>query len=97
MTHLESTLVFISSAIGRQAYGQCDIFLYMKPTVATQATLFNKVQEIFPPEGRAHTTTFDGLVVDHRFEWKIAQTANAATMQVRSDDPTIFTGECSTA
>ena len=30
-----STLIFISSAIGRQAYGHCDRFLYRKPTVAT--------------------------------------------------------------
>ena len=32
----------------------------------------------------AHTTAFDGPVVDHWVEWKIAQTVNASTMQDRS-------------
>ena len=33
-----------------------------------------------------HIIAFDGPVVDHCLEWKIAQTANAPTVQVRSDD-----------
>ena len=34
-----------------------------------------------------HTTAFDGPLVNHEFEWKIAQTANASTGQDRWDDP----------
>ena len=34
----------------------------------------------------AHITTFDGLVVDHWLDWKIAQTANAPAVQDQSDD-----------
>ena len=40
-----------------------------------------------------HTTAFDGLVVDHSLEWKIAQIANASTIQDRSaiqEDPNLF-------
>ena len=40
-----------------------------------------------PLDRIADTTAFDGPVVDHWFEWKIAQTANAPDMQARSDDP----------
>ena len=32
----------------------------------------------FPTDSTAHTTDFDGPVVDHWMEWKITQTANAA-------------------
>ena len=38
----------------------------------------------FPTARTAHTTAFEGPVVDHWMEWKIAQTANASTMQDRS-------------
>ena len=44
----------------------------------------------FSIDRTAHTTAFDGPVVDHWLEWKIAQTANASAMQDRSamqDDP----------
>ena len=34
----------------------------------------------------ADTTTFDGPVVDHWYEQKIAQTANASAVKDRSDD-----------
>ena len=38
----------------------------------------------FPTDRTAHTTTFDGPVMDHWLEWKIAQIANTSTMQDRS-------------
>ena len=34
----------------------------------------------FPTDRTAHTTAFNGSVVDHWLEWKIAQTANASTL-----------------
>ena len=40
-----------------------------------------------------HTTAFDGPVVDHWMEWKIAQTANAPAMQDPStmqEDPNLY-------
>ena len=44
----------------------------------------------FPTDRTVHTTTFDGPVVEHWLEWKIAQTGNAPTIQDRStmqEDP----------
>ena len=38
----------------------------------------------FPPDRTAHITAFDGLVMDHWSECKIAQTANGSVMQDRS-------------
>ena len=35
----------------------------------------------FPTDSTAHTTAFDGPVVDHWLEQKIAQTANASAME----------------
>ena len=40
-----------------------------------------------PTDRITHTTTFDGPVVDHWLERKMAQTVNASTVQDRSDDP----------
>ena len=40
----------------------------------------------FPTERTAHTTCFDGPVVDHWLGRKIAQTENASVMQ---DDPNL--------
>ena len=40
----------------------------------------------FPTDRKAHTTAFDGPVVDYWLEWKIAQTANASAVWDRSDD-----------
>ena len=37
----------------------------------------------FPTDRTAHTTAFDGSVMDHWLEWKIVQTANAPAMQDR--------------
>ena len=45
----------------------------------------------FPIDRTANTTAFDAPVVDHWFERKIAQTANAPTMQAwLDDDPNIY-------
>ena len=47
----------------------------------------------FPTDRITHTTTFDGPVVDHWLEWKIAQTENASTMQDQSamrEDPNLY-------
>ena len=47
----------------------------------------------FPTDRTAHTTAFDGLVVDHWLERKIAQTENASAMQDQSamqEDPNIY-------
>ena len=53
----------------------------------------NKQQGIFymhfPPDRTVHTTAFEGPVVDHWLEGKIAQTTNAHIMQARSDDPNL--------
>ena len=38
----------------------------------------------FPTDRTTHTTYFDGPVVDHWLERKIAQTVNVSTMQDRS-------------
>ena len=38
----------------------------------------------YPTDGISPTTAFDGPVVDHRPEWKIAQNANASAMQDQS-------------
>ena len=50
-----------------------------------EATLSYKQKGIFyrhfPTDSIAHITSFDGPVVDHWLEWKIAQTVNASTMQ----------------
>ena len=46
----------------------------------------------FPTDRTAHTTPFDGPVVDHWLEQKISQTSNASTMQDRSamqEDPNL--------
>ena len=40
----------------------------------------------FPIDRTAHTTSFDGPVVDHGLDQKITQTANTSAMQARSDD-----------
>ena len=40
----------------------------------------------FPTDRTEHATAFDGSVVDHWLEYKIAQTANESAMQDRSDD-----------
>ena len=45
-----------------------------------------------PTERTAHTIAFDGPVVDHWLEWKIAQTTNASAMQNQStmqEDPNL--------
>ena len=47
----------------------------------------------FPIDRTAHITAFDGPVVDHWLEWKLAQTANASGMQARSDDPSALLPE----
>ena len=47
----------------------------------------------FPIDSTAHTTPFDGPVVDHWLERKIAQTANASIMQDRpamQEDPNLY-------
>ena len=44
----------------------------------------------FPTDGTAHTTTFVGPVMDHCLEQKIAQIANAPTMQAWADDPNLY-------
>ena len=44
----------------------------------------------FPTYRTAHKTAFDEPVVNHWLEWKIAKTANAPAMQVRSDDPNLY-------
>ena len=41
----------------------------------------------FPTDRTAHTTAFDGLVVDNWLEQKIAQTENASAMQ---KDPNLY-------
>ena len=60
-------------------------FFSPNPSVACQTSMsigrcHNKQQEIcymhFPTGRTAHSTAFDGPVVDHWLEWKIAQTAN---------------------
>ena len=57
----------------------------MKPAVATEATLSDKQQGVFymhfPMDRIAHTTAFDGPIVNHWLKWKIAETANASAMQ----------------
>ena len=77
--------IFISLTFARQAYGHSDTFLWMKPAVATQATLSDKQQWVFyvqVPTGRtAHTTAVDGPVMGHWLEWKMTQTANSSTVQ----------------
>ena len=89
-------LIFISLTNGRQTYGHGEIFLQRKPAVATQATLSDKqqVQHMqFPKNRTAHTTYFDGPVVDQWLECKIGQTANAYTMQDRAalqEDPNLY-------
>ena len=50
----------------------------------------------FPTDRTAHTTTFDGQLVDHWLEQKVAQTANNLSYRLDRIIPT-FTGECSTA
>ena len=48
----------------------------------------------FPTDRIAHTTAFDGPVVDHCLERNIAQTANASAMHDRSamqEDPNLYT------
>ena len=45
---------------------------------------------LFNRERTAHTPAYDGPVVDHWLEQKIAQTANAPAMQARSDDPNLY-------
>ena len=48
---------------------------------------------LFPTDRTAHTIAFDGPVVHHSLEWKIAQTANASAMQDRSamhDDQNLY-------
>ena len=47
----------------------------------------------FHTDRAAHTTAFDRPVMDHMDHWlerKIAQTANAPTMQTQSDDPHFY-------
>ena len=47
----------------------------------------------FPRDRTAYTTAFDGPVMDHWLEQKIAQTANASAMQDRSamqEDPNLY-------
>ena len=41
----------------------------------------------FPTDRTVHTTAYDGPVVDHWWERKIAQAANASTMQ---EDPNLY-------
>ena len=44
----------------------------------------------FPTDTTKHTTAFDGPVVDHWLDWKIAQAANDSAMQDQSamqEDP----------
>ena len=46
-----------------------------------------------PTDRTVHTTAFDGPVVDHWWERKIAQAANASAMQHRStmqEDPNLY-------
>ena len=43
----------------------------------------------FPTDKATDTTAFDGRVVDHWLERKIAQNANAFDVQNRSDDPNL--------
>ena len=45
---------------------------------------------LFPTDRTAHSTVFDGPVVDDWLELKIAQTAIAPTMQDQSDDPNLY-------
>ena len=86
-------IISITSAIGCQAYGHCDIFPYRKPTVATEATLSNKQQGIFymhcPADRTAHTTAFDGPVVWYWLQRGKTPT-NAPAMQAWSDDPNLY-------
>ena len=58
---------------------------------------FDKQQGVFymhfPTYRRPHATTFDGPVMDHWLEQKIAQTANVSAMQDRfalHEDPNIY-------
>ena len=44
----------------------------------------------FPTDRTAHVNALDGPVMDHWLEWKVAQTANATSVQDRSDDPKIY-------
>ena len=44
----------------------------------------------FPTDRTTHSTVFDGPVVDHWVEWKIAQTANASAVQDRSGDLNLY-------
>ena len=47
----------------------------------------------FLTDRTVHITVFDGPVVDHWLEWKIAEIANATAMQDRStmqDDPNLY-------
>ena len=44
----------------------------------------------FPTDKTEYTTAFDGPVVDYWLERKIAQTANAPTMQAQLGDPTVY-------
>ena len=47
----------------------------------------------FPIDRTAHSTAFDGPVVDCWLEWKIAQTENASAKQDRStmhEDPNLY-------
>ena len=71
-----------------------NIGYWTKPIVVTKTTLSDKQQGIFymyfPTDMTAHTTAFDGPVVDHWLEWKIAQTANASALQARSDDSNLY-------
>ena len=75
-------MTFILPAIGRQAGGHSDIFL---------------LEETHHHHIRLSTLsdkeTFDGPVVNHWLEQKIAQTENAPTMQDRlamQEDPNLY-------
>ena len=58
------------------------------PLSAHRLRISDKQQGIFymhfPTDGRAHTTAFDGPIVDHWLEQKIAQTANESAVQDQS-------------
>ena len=90
--------IFISVAIGRQAYDTCDIFLYRKAAVAIYSPRSVKQQRIFylhfPTHSTVHTTSFDRPVVNPWLEQKIAQTANPTAVQDQSGDPNSIAATC---
>ena len=80
--------IFKWSAFRRQTFSHSDIFLFRGNLLSLHGILFPISRNgsfifIFPTDRKAHTTSFDGPVVEHWLELKIAQIANGSTVQDR--------------